>query len=132
MSKLFFKSPIDFLLEIPPDKPPPLKYHLYVKDVATSIEGASEESEDEINDLDTTFDEKQHIHHQQQQSSILLTTECHVVAPGAAIPGTLAVTNDSLYYTADEDSEEIKKIDPQVVVLFLTVLFKIQNAISNV
>ena len=58
--------------------------------------------------------DKQHFYQQQQQSSILLTTDCLVISPGAAIPGTLAITNDSIYYTADEDSDDMKKLDQQV------------------
>jgi hypothetical protein len=100
--------------EIPPDKPPPLKYHLYTKDAQNNEENVSGSEDEGVNELDTTMEEKQQIYQQQQQGSILLTVECFVISPGAAIPGTLAITNDSLYYTTDEESEEIKKLDQHV------------------
>ena len=106
--------------EIPPDKPPPLKYHLYTKNASNNDKTNVSESEDEeLNELDTTIEEKQQLYQQQQQSSILLTTECLVISPGASIPGTLAITNDSLYYTADEESDEMKKLDQHVSDLYL-------------
>ena len=106
-------------IEIPPDKPPPLKYHLYTKKDSqkpgdNQQDMYESEDDDEQTELDTTLEEKQHLYYQQQQSSILLTTECFVVSPGAAIPGSLAVTSDSIYFTADEESEEMKKLDQQV------------------
>ena len=112
-----------YSLEIPPDKPPPLKYHLYTKKDSQKAgdhqEDVSEsEDDDEATELDATLEEKQHLYYQQQQSSILLTTECFVVSPGAAIPGSLAVTSDSIYFTADEESEEMRKLDQQVRSVF--------------
>ena len=72
---------------------------------------AEEEDEEEEIDLDSVLEEKQPYEH---HGSIVITTECCVVSPGAVISGTLAITNDSLYFTADEDSDDLKKIDPQV------------------
>lgn len=97
-------------LEVPPEKPPPLKYHLYTKDTPKSDEVEVSESEDDV-DLDATLEER-HIYH--QQGSIQITTECNIISPGAVVPGTLAITTDALYFTADDESEELKTLDPMV------------------
>ena len=124
MRNIFYSQSPSYIIEIPPDKPPPLKYHLYIKDTPKAdhqeeMSGSEDEDELVTTELDTTLEEKQHLYYQQQQSSILFTSDCLVVSPGAAIPGTLAVTSDSIYFTADEESEEMRKLDQQVTLWIL-------------
>ena len=94
-----------------------MKYHLFREKIPHNDLSSTElsDAEDDI-DLDATMEAKQPYHH---HGSIVFTTECLVVAPGCVIPGTLAITSDSLYFTADEESEELKKIDPQVTFAYI-------------
>ena len=99
-----------YVLEMPAQKPPPLKYHLFTQKLPKNDDGDISDAEDE--NLDAAMETKEPYHH---HGIIVFTTECKVIAPGSVIPGTLAITSDSLYFTADEESEEIKTIDPQVI-----------------
>ena len=75
------------------------------------------ESEDDYDehdvDLDASISDKLLY---QQQGSIQVTTPCSVISPGVVVPGTLTITTDSLYYTAEDECEELKKLDPQVCI----------------
>ena len=57
----------------------------------------------------------------------MLSCQCSVIAPSVQAPGSLTITTSTLYFTADEESEEYQQIDPQVVwvdegIMFLLVV----------
>ena len=97
--------------DIPPAKLPPMKYHLFVKK-SRSSEDDSRDTEMEDEDLEMSPQED--IQFMQQPGNIQFTTTCKVISPGVVIPGSLAITGDALYFTADEESEELQGIDPLV------------------
>ncbi|XP_033742933.1 neurobeachin-like isoform X3 [Pecten maximus] len=46
---------------------------------------------------------------------VALSTTCKLIAPGVMVNGTMAITKTELYFEMDEDNEENKKMDPQVL-----------------
>ncbi|XP_048774132.2 neurobeachin-like isoform X3 [Ostrea edulis] len=46
---------------------------------------------------------------------VAVSTSCKLIAPGAAISGTMSVTKTEMYFEMDEESEDNKKLDPQVL-----------------
>lgn len=46
---------------------------------------------------------------------VALSTACKLIAPGVMVNGTMAITKTELYFEMDEDNEENKKMDPQVL-----------------
>lgn len=50
---------------------------------------------------------------------VALSTSCKLIAPGAAINGTMSITKTEMYFEMDEENEENKKLDAQVLTLCL-------------
>ncbi|XP_052674845.1 neurobeachin-like isoform X3 [Crassostrea angulata] len=46
---------------------------------------------------------------------VALSTSCKLIAPGAAINGTMSITKTEMYFEMDEENEENKKLDAQVL-----------------
>ena len=102
---------IDFdFLVVPPEKPPPLKYHLFTQKLPPSNNVAEESEGETEDDIESKVTEER----QQHSGSIVYTVECQVISPGTVIPGVLAITSDSLYFTADEEAPDMKKINQEV------------------
>eukprot|EP00794_Sanderia_malayensis_P007274 gene7274-8085_t len=95
---------------------PSLKYHLYrKKTLDQTSNGSSSEDEEGDGDLDvgdlTLENQSETL---KQQMDVIHTVNCHVIAPGVTVAGTLAITSANLYFTAEDADASIKKIDPQV------------------
>lgn len=52
---------------------------------------------------------------------VALSTSCKLIAPGAAINGTMSITKTEMYFEMDEENEENKKLDSQVLTLCVCV-----------
>ena len=117
---LFLNGVIFFLSEIPLEKPLPLKYHLFSKQLPNRK--VSENDEEDDNEFESTSEEKQAYH---QHGSITYSIQCKIISPGVTLPGILTITTDSLYFTADEDCDEVKNVDPKVFLIlnFLSILY---------
>lgn len=46
---------------------------------------------------------------------VALSTTCKLIAPGAAISGTMSITKSEMYFEMDEENEENKRLDSQVL-----------------
>lgn len=101
---------ISNFLVIPPEKPPPLKYHLFTQKLPSSNDLAEESESEAEDDIESKVTEER----QQHSGSIVYTVECQVISPGTVIPGVLAITSDSLYFTADEEAPDMKRINQEV------------------
>lgn len=101
---------ISNFLVIPPEKPPPLKYHLFTQKLPSSNDLAEESESEAEDDTESKVTEER----QQHSGSIVYTVECQVISPGTVIPGVLAITSDSLYFTADEEAPDMKRINQEV------------------
>ena len=108
------------LLDLPKIKSSPnLKYHLYRQktlEQASSSAASDEEAEEgevDINELK----KEELVDKEEKQIEALHTVKCHVIAPGVVVEGTLAVASSYLYFTADDESLALQKIDPMVCIV---------------
>ena len=94
-----------------------MKYHLFKQktldqtSIGSSSEEETEELESEVSEL--AIEDRSSI--QETQVDIVYSCQCQIVSPGAVIPGTLAITNSFMYFSADEEDENLKNIDPKVM-----------------
>lgn len=56
---------------------------------------------------------------------VALSTACKLIAPGAAISGTMSITKSEMYFEMDEENEENKRLDSQVLIMCVTHLYQL-------
>ncbi|XP_062619252.1 LOW QUALITY PROTEIN: neurobeachin-like, partial [Saccostrea cucullata] len=57
---------------------------------------------------------------------VAMSTSCKLIAPGAAINGTMSITKTEMYFEMDEENEENKKLDPKVLT-YVSVMYLYQQ-----
>lgn len=83
----------------------------FAKISSSEIEDSySLDDEDSISDI--TIDDK--ILEVDDTGHVILTTDCQMLAPCVVVPGSLTITSTAMFFSADEDDEEYRKIDPKV------------------
>ena len=95
---------------------PNLKYHLYrQKTLEQASNGMASDEETEESELDASELKKEELMDKDdKQIEALHTIKCHVIAPGVVVEGTLAIATSYLYFTADDESLALQRIDPAV------------------
>ena len=93
-----------------------MKYHLYrQKTLEQAANSISSDEETEEGELDVNELKKEElIDKEEKQIEALHTIKCHVIAPGVVVEGTLAIATSYLYFTADDETLALQKIDPAV------------------
>ncbi|XP_065829708.1 lipopolysaccharide-responsive and beige-like anchor protein isoform X2 [Oscarella lobularis] len=46
---------------------------------------------------------------------VVLSCSCRILCPCVVLPGTLTITTSALYFASDEESDDYKKLDPQLL-----------------
>lgn len=104
---------------------PNLKYHLYrQKTIEQASNGIVSEEEGEDSEIDVNeLAKEEFVDKEEKQIEAIHTVKCHAIAPGVIVDGTLAVASSYLYFTADDESLALKKVDPAVITYMFLQLF---------
>ena len=108
---------MSIFLDLPKIKSSPnLKYHLYrQKTLEQAPNGVASDEEMEETELDVNeLKNDELLDKEEKQIEALHTIKCHVIAPGVVVEGTLAIANSFLYFTADDESLAVQRVDPTV------------------
>lgn len=97
-----------------------MKYHLYrQKTLEQASNGAASSEEAEEGEVDLNeLTKDEFVDKEEKQIEALHTIQCHVIAPGVVVEGTLAIASSYLYFTSDDERLALKNIDPAVSKFF--------------